>query len=54
MATFTKNTPFYGMKTGLEKVRLSGSKVGKSLNRFEKGKQPNLHRHGFAKWHLHF
>ncbi|WP_300665827.1 hypothetical protein [Fluviicola sp.] len=53
MATFTKSNTFFGVNTGQETPCLSGLTIGTPLNRLEKGKQLNINRDGFEKWHLY-
>jgi hypothetical protein len=40
-----KGNPFFGMVIESENLCFFGRKVGKPLNRLEKGEQPNIHRH---------
>ena len=37
--------PFFGMVIESGNLCVFGRKVGKPLNRLEKGEQPNIHRH---------
>ena len=40
-----KGNPFFGMVIESENLCFFGRKVGKPLNRLEKGEQSNIHRH---------